>query len=177
MPKGISRKSGGKATSGASTPQKKGGEKKPIGEKKQAGGRRPAILAPGWGQALYEAIIRQRHPDGNAWGLTDFAEKMGVSQNTVTRWLKLREPPSRTVLLGSAKTLGVEPESLRYGVGDEIYLINLPTWMKDAIMKASPATASGKGTVDPHLRDSRLERESRQQSEKRSPRQTDQGAG
>lgn len=120
-------------------------------EPSRSGGRtvRTAI-SPGFGRAIYEAIVRQRHADGTAWDLRDFAERMQVSQNTVTRWLKLEKAPTETVVLASSAVLGVPPEALKYGVGDEIYLINLPRWMVDAVRATGKLTGglSGAGSAD-----------------------------
>lgn len=107
-----------------------------------AGGRtKRTAIADGWGRAVYEAVQRQRHGDGNAWSLGDFAAKMGVSQNTVTRWLKMPKPPSEPVLRAAASILGVGPDALRFGVGEEIYLINLPRWMAEAVRQAAAPSA------------------------------------
>ena len=105
-----------------------GTQKKSTGKAKR--GRRALEIAPGFGQAVYEAMVRKRRADGQAWGTRDLATAMKVGENTPARWIR-GTIPGGSQLAKLAQTLGVTMEALLRGNLGEIYLINLPAeWQR-----------------------------------------------
>lgn len=81
---------------------------------KHGRGRRSLRISPGRGRAIYEAMVGQRKESGEVWGVSDLAERVGVSRNTPARWFA-GGAVDRKTLLAIAQATGVKPISLENG--------------------------------------------------------------
>lgn len=106
------------------------------GKRTGKGGQGQVLVAPGFGRAVYEGMVRHRRKDGRVWRVEDLAEEAGVQPGAVSAWLKGTIPRGDT--LGRlARVLGTTAEALLACDWNEIYLINLPDWMQQAIRRAA----------------------------------------
>jgi hypothetical protein len=102
------------------------------GRVKKPRGRKALRIEDGFGRAVYEAMIRQRREDGQAWGVGDLVRAMRSGPNAPSSWIRGVIPKGAT--LGRlADKLGCSADALLKGRLEEIYLINLPDWMQQAV--------------------------------------------
>lgn len=114
-------------------------------------GRQPLTIARGFGEAVYEAMVRKRRPNGEAWTTRDLVIATGVSQNTATRWIAGKFPRGEK-LAKLAEVLGVSADVLLRGDVLECQLVGLPAWAQESV-RARRAALADRARVEQGLRD------------------------